>query len=115
MSATACFDCGNVHPNAHTSLKERDAALARVALLEDRISEAVTEIAKEREHQDAKWGGAEHDDAHSPSDWRGYIIPRLKQESLKGSTPPRRVLVEAAALIVAWIESIDRLAREEDA
>lgn len=34
---------------------------------------------EEREYQDKKWGGKEHDEAHSVSDWLIFIRKHLNQ------------------------------------
>src|ERR1019366_10393401 len=60
------------------------------------------EIAAERDYQEEKWGTFP-DDHHSNADWRGFIDWRLSEAT-------REDLVEAGALVVAWIESFDRLA-----
>lgn len=90
------------------------------------------EIKAERETQDQKWGGPEHDDQHAMPDWLDYItdkvmaIPEtLRSQRMRGVHPLRdpftgacseasmvsyrRRLVQIAALAVAAIESFDRL------
>jgi len=72
-----------------------------------RIYEA---LQAERERQDKKWGGPEHDDEHTVDDWSLFI--RERTDALTSSNAPavRRALIEIAALAVAAIESIDRKA-----
>jgi hypothetical protein len=88
--------------------------IARKVLMIDDILE---EIKNEREHQDQKWGGLEHDDKLGLWDFAIYIITRSNQinhNSRPGFTTTnlysvyRRLFVEIAALAVAAIESIDR-------
>lgn len=68
------------------------------------------EIAEERERQDAKWGGADHDDGHAPADWRAFIEKKLAQANAEPISPVeyRRRMIQVAALAVAAIESNDR-------
>lgn len=74
------------------------------------------DIKAERQRQDEKWGGPEHDDLHHEGDWVEFILehankalvgPGVHLASLAGY---RRRLVEVAALAVAAIESLDRSA-----
>lgn len=64
-----------------------------------------TEIFDERVRQDSKWGGPDHDDQHSVSDFVTFIIQHAKRAESENS---RRQLVRVAALAVAAIESMDR-------
>lgn len=73
----------------------------------------LTEVRFERQMQDQKWGGPEHDDNHLIADWVRYIEYRI--ESLNGvprtgNSDPRQDFREIAALAVAAMESIDRKA-----
>ena len=65
------------------------------------------EIKAEREHQDEKWGGPEHDDKHFRADWGEFILMRAEDLSFERGDY-RRLLIETAALAVAAIESHDR-------
>lgn len=86
------------------------------------------EIRLERSAQDAKWGGAQHDDEHTPSEWIGFIIehaaksiPRAyarRADLLERATEyspmephevVRKQMVRVAALALATIESFDRV------
>jgi hypothetical protein len=71
----------------------------------------LTEVADERIAQDREWGGATHDDTHSPSEWVGYITKfagvALSDDYQFGVTF-RQALVKVAALAVAAIEANDR-------
>lgn len=69
------------------------------------------EIADERAKQDAQWGGPEHDDQHSTSDWREYRTKFERHASrMYTDEHNRAALVKIAALAVAQIESMDRRA-----
>lgn len=59
------------------------------------------EIRAERERQDAKWGGPEHDDQHTAHDWWWFIRERIGQRR-------EQAFIEVAALAVAAVESIRR-------
>jgi hypothetical protein len=65
----------------------------------------VKEILVERDRQDDKWGGPEHDDDHYDEDWVRFIEEHAKK-SLTGDF--RKRMVEVAALAVAAIEFNDR-------
>lgn len=75
-------------------------------------------VATERNRQDLRWGGPEHDDRHDVSDWIFYLRTQLSNlayasekamddEAYEASV--RFILVKIAALAVAAIESHDRL------
>ena len=72
----------------------------------DVIKEVTDEIIEERERQDKKWGGVEHDDQHSTDDFFNFIGQRV----IYNMTPEeaRKSLVEIAALAVAAVQSMDR-------
>ena len=75
------------------------------------IQEAIfNEVLAERKRQDAKWGGAEHDDRHSKSDWQNFILVRVEDFIFRDSY--RRTIIEVAALAFAAIESFDRITRD---
>lgn len=59
------------------------------------------EIEVERFRQNLKWGGPDHDDTHGWLDWGDLVGARTDE-------PTREHLIEAAALLLAWIESDDR-------
>lgn len=74
------------------------------------------EIKAERERQDQRWGGPEHDDEHSASDWANLVYQYLysafgeaegKRHDAEGY---RGRMLQVAALAVAAIESHDRKA-----
>lgn len=90
-------------------------------------NKVLEEIREERKHQDKKWGGPNHDDAHGPYAWTAFIMTYLglalsdfvNDTSRAGATPNenrvdaqlrkfRYNMVKIAALAVAAIESVDR-------
>ena len=76
---------------------------------EQPASKALQDVATERQRQDAKWGGPEHDDTHPISDWQRFISQRAENLVYRGN-PERmyELFIEIAALAVAAAESIDR-------
>lgn len=70
------------------------------------------EVKLERDRQDGKWGGPEHDDQHSTADFCRYIqnyTAWADQMADMGSPEKaRRRLLQVAALATAAVESIDR-------
>jgi hypothetical protein len=81
---------------------------------------ALSDVVYEREQQDEKYGGVEHDDLHNPNDW---IVLVTRYASDAAARPAcnddwteddaarfRKNMVRAAALAVAAIEYIDRQA-----
>ena len=74
----------------------------------------VAEIHAERDRQDAKWGGPEHDDSHSLFEWWGFMRERMVGRAYSGGrAAERRDLIQIAALALAAIESIDRKTHSE--
>lgn len=66
----------------------------------------INEVHRERQHQDAKWGGPEHDDQHSIMDFKSYMYARLNPT--EDNAQQRRWFIELAALAIAAVESMDR-------
>lgn len=78
------------------------------------------EVAAERDRQDSKWGGPDHDDEHEPEDWLIFIeqraaragemigCPEEEQPEIRSDAEYRRQLVQIAALAIAAVESLDR-------
>lgn len=67
-----------------------------------------------RVRQDTKWGGPEHDDTHTHTDWINLIDKRLAPP-VSHRTPAveyRRAMIEIAALAIAAVESFDREAEQ---
>lgn len=105
-------------------MTEEERMLIVPAITSEAQFHIVGEITDERALQDAKWGGAAHDDKHTPYDWHRFIVEHaskaiavLPAADLR-SLPPvaqrayiteyRRHMIEVAALAVAAIESLDR-------
>ena len=84
------------------------ALVAPAAAPEQPASKALQDVATERQRQDAKWGGPEHDDLHSFADWHRFINLRLARSASTDEKETRRLLIQIAALAVAAAESIDR-------
>lgn len=71
----------------------------------------MAEVYTERRHQDAQWGGPEHDDQHGCSDWLSYIAYQAERSvGMHGEHNPRlrNVYVKMAALAMAAAESLER-------
>ena len=68
------------------------------------------EIRRERDRQDARWGGPVYDDQHLPEHWVTKLAGRLGgvAEFRSNATLCRMYLVELAALTVAALEAHDR-------
>ena len=83
----------------------------------------LNEIREERQHQDKKWGGPDHDDRHSPYAWAAFLTVYLGQavsdfvnESGRPDSQLRKFrfnMVKVAALAVAAIEVVDRKLEDE--
>jgi hypothetical protein len=72
------------------------------------------DIDAERAAQDAKWGGKEHDEKHTVSQWAGFLHEHTNKAAFAASEgdigEARRRLLEVAALAVAALEVVDRIA-----
>lgn len=80
------------------------------------------EVQEERDHQDKKWGGPNHDDHHSPYTWVSIIVNYLGKSVGDFLTDDSEVqnrvefrlrnfrynMIKIAALAVAAAESADR-------
>ena len=101
---------GERHPISPFWWREhlRAALSAPAAEPEQPASKALQDVATERQRQDAKWGGPEHDDLHSFADWHRFINERLASSAYANEARTRKLLIEIAALAVAAAESIDR-------
>lgn len=75
----------------------------------DTLDSIFQEIREERQAQDAKWGGPDHDDQHVPNDWIAFIGRHAGMASY-GVTDStfRKQMKRVAALAVAAIEAYDR-------
>lgn len=72
----------------------------------------LTDVAIERERQDAKWGGPSHDDIHRVADFVQFIEDYAgwarQMASMLSYDKARHRLIQVAALAVAAVELIDR-------
>ena len=72
----------------------------------------IDEIKAERERQDAKWGGPEHDDTHTIREFisliRDYAGRAHSRDKMFDVEKVRHRLIQVGALVVAAIESLDR-------
>lgn len=104
------------HSDAMTARERQVAELAaRETAARDadaRRREILAQVHNEREAQDDKWGGADHDDRHKPGDWTRFIVRQLgaAEEGIDVHhwDEWRRQMVQVAALAVAALETIDR-------
>ena len=79
-------------------------------------------FAERRLQQDARWGGAEHDDTHDSFDWASYLekqVEEIFQMSEGGPEPYTDQayadrLVDIGALAMAALESLCRKRDEEE-
>lgn len=70
-------------------------------------------VLAERLRQDAKWGGSQHDDQHTPFEWVAWITKHLGKVVAAADSRPTRLplkgyresLLAVAALAVAAIEA----------
>lgn len=80
--------------------------------MQPRVGSALDDVAHERVRQDEKWGGPDHDDAHTTADFAKLIEKRTAMMK-RGHRDLREAnhrdkLKEIAALAVAAMERIDR-------
>lgn len=75
-----------------------------------KTSDVLDEVFAERRWQDEKWGGPEHDDAHSVQEFVAFIHEHAEKAIAPGTSPNITCsrLVEVAALAVAAVEAIRR-------
>ncbi|MDA3873984.1 MAG: hypothetical protein PF795_08480 [Kiritimatiellae bacterium] len=70
------------------------------------------EVFQERKRQDLKWGGPEHDDRHTCTEFRLFILKKMNAAAeasvFDDYEEIRRRLVQVAALAIAAVESMDR-------
>jgi hypothetical protein len=81
---------------------------------------ALSDILAERSRQDTKWGGPDHDDTHPPFEWVEIVAHQVERTIDEGTERPgadaavvRARLVKIAAVALAGIQSIDRIAKRE--
>lgn len=76
--------------------------------------DVLQEIARRRMEQDARHGGASHDDKHTSAEWLAIVARYMGRASdasplfMKNPAAYRQALVDAASVLVAAIESHDR-------
>lgn len=73
--------------------------------------EVLREVKAERERQDAKWGGPEHDDEHVTVEWVSIVYRLLEEASTPGQehlAQFRKAMIQIAATATAAVESLDR-------
>lgn len=102
-----------------TVLVTIDAALERLTERKEQ-ARAIAEVLRERMRQDAKWGGPAHDDRHDAHDFREFIrhqldaLPYEIEKAMDHEEYDSVVIgrfVKVAALAVAAVECLDRLAK----
>jgi hypothetical protein len=75
------------------------------------MRDVYADIRAERDRQDAQWGGPDHDEHHTPGEWRAFRR-KFEDRADKPLGVPvdmrRDALVKIAALAVAQIEAMDR-------
>ncbi|HQR97614.1 MULTISPECIES: hypothetical protein [unclassified Polaromonas] len=78
----------------------------------DSLRVVLCDVESERQRQDAKWGGPEHDDGHDTHTFclliEGYTGWARVMAGMNSLAKARHRLVQVAALAVAGCESIDR-------
>jgi hypothetical protein len=78
------------------------------------LDQILREVRAERDRQDAKWGGAAHDDQVLLPSWSlmitDYANWARRMWSMGSEAKCRRRLVQVAALAVAAIQAMDRRA-----
>ena len=95
---------------AHLALSE---VLPRV-IPDSGVAPALWDVHSERQRQDQKWGGAEHDDQHTVAEFvqliQDYAGWARVMDSMNSPQKARTRLIQVAALAVAAVESLDRRA-----
>ena len=87
-------------------------------MTENKTNKILAAIGDERAMQEKRWGNS-FDDTHSPADWWTIVSFYFTRGLMSWKTTRddpfwydkkalRKDLVKIAAIIVAWIESIDR-------
>lgn len=71
---------------------------------------ALLAVLIERGAQAQEWGGADHDDQHTPREWLDFIQAQLARSKPDDPSEFRGRMVRIAALALAAIESRDRIA-----
>lgn len=80
--------------------------------LSEQLDRVLNDVARERQRQDSKWGGATNDDQWTPLDWHEMIADYngwARRMACMGSPDKaRNRYIQLAALAVAAVEAIDR-------
>ncbi len=76
------------------------------------LQKLLAEVAAERRRQDAKWGGAEHDDHHTVAEWarliQNYAGWAEVMAGMASHYKARNRLLQVAALALAAVQALDR-------
>lgn len=94
-------------------MREIDDMKANIILRRQTVTRNVLgNVEAERARQDRKWGGPTHDDKHSVADFCRWINNYAgwadQMADAQSYDKARRRLIQAAALAVAAVESLDR-------
>lgn len=93
---------------------DRDVTSLGIACMLDEVHQhnVYDDVVQEREYQDAKWGGPEHDDTHTSKEFLDFIDRKIRRANhewfIQQDKEVRKKLIQIAALAVAAVESIDR-------
>jgi hypothetical protein len=76
----------------------------------DAAQKIFVEVLAERDRQDSEWGGEQHDDGHTPDDWRDIVGSQLARsvKRLKFDDTFRQQMIRTAATAIAAVEAHDR-------
>lgn len=79
---------------------------------DERACLVLMDVQRERERQDAKWGGPLHDDQHNTADFvqliEDYAGRARTMAGMSSHDKARHRLIQVAALAVAAVEALDR-------
>lgn len=110
------YESGEAH--AIDALEAENTALTAKV---ERLTPALVSVIEERQRQDAKWGGPEHDDAEPPMAWVDYVTRYASWAGMmalmggaEGKAKYRRRMMQTAALAVAAVEAYDRAALDSE-
>lgn len=103
---------------------DRNADFARAETSVECLPDILTQVTAERCNQDIQWGGAEHDDEHTPLDWEAALDDHVRRLTVgvSGETyvityapapDYRERLIKIAALACAAAQSWDRQNKKE--
>jgi hypothetical protein len=111
-AATSCARTAGADHGKGTKMNEATKPRAFLTKASGAQLDVLNDVANERSRQDVLWGGAEHDDAHHPAEFVGFIEAYAQRAragiEAEGVGETRHRLVQVAALAVAAIESLDR-------